>query len=360
LARVLIIDDDPHIRAFLTDALTSDYVVFTARNGQDGIAAALEFRPDVVLCDIRMPDMNGIEVYCALQAYPQMSDVQFVFLSASDDHQTVRSVMSLGADDFLGKPVNVLELRRAVQARMEKRTRQQARLEQAMDELRYSITSALPHELRTAIMVMEGYAYLMLEEADSISDKHREMVEALEKNAARLRLMAEKYLWYLRVSMPDKEPMGGVTGNAGAVVQSTAQLVAERMERTADVYVRVGGAAVGIRTDFLARIVEELTENACKFSAPGTLVGVEAVREDDAYVVRVSSEGEPLTPEMAERIAGFVQFDRQRHEQQGTGLGLIVVKRLTELSGGQFAVHSHEGMNTVLVALPLVHSLQPV
>jgi len=126
MARILIIDDAVALRQMLSECLEYEHEVMTAPDGEVGIEIAKTYHPDMVICDLVMPKMNGFAVLKHFQNMPEMMDMPFIFLSGLSDYKTVCQGMTLGADDFLTKPFSVKELLRVVQSRLEKRFHQQS------------------------------------------------------------------------------------------------------------------------------------------------------------------------------------------------------------------------------------------
>ena len=109
---VLIIDDDPSARETLEMLLIPEgYDLVFAQNGQEGFATALEILPDVVLCDVMMPGMDGFEVCRRVRAEHQLAEVPFILLSALDDRASKLRGLAVGADEFISKPLDSVELR---------------------------------------------------------------------------------------------------------------------------------------------------------------------------------------------------------------------------------------------------------
>ena len=122
MAKILIIEDDPAVLDNLEDILTlENYQVFTANNGRRGVDAALKHLPDLVLCDVMMPEMDGYEVIKTLRSRPETRNIAFVFLTAKAERLDQREGMELGADDYLSKPFRPKEVVRAIQVRLERR-----------------------------------------------------------------------------------------------------------------------------------------------------------------------------------------------------------------------------------------------
>jgi DNA-binding NarL/FixJ family response regulator len=117
--RILVIDDDARLREHYTELLRLEgYQVVEARNGREGIERARKEPPDLVLCDITMPEMNGHRVLETLRGEPRLAHVPFVFLTGWSEQEDIRTGMNLGADDYLTKPVVPEELTAAIRARL--------------------------------------------------------------------------------------------------------------------------------------------------------------------------------------------------------------------------------------------------
>jgi DNA-binding NarL/FixJ family response regulator len=121
MPRILIIEDDPGIRANAVDILEMEsFEPLAAASGREGLELARRESPDLILCDIMMPGMDGYAVLQALRAEEATARIPFVFLTARGEHADVRVGMNLGADDYLIKPVKVDDLLAAIEARLER------------------------------------------------------------------------------------------------------------------------------------------------------------------------------------------------------------------------------------------------
>lgn len=119
-SKILVIDDEAHIRETLTDLLEfSGFEVVVAENGRRGVEVAKEETPDLILCDIMMPEMDGFQVAEQIRSLEHMAITPFIFLSARATMEDVREGMLLGADDYLTKPFNNSELIEAIQMRID-------------------------------------------------------------------------------------------------------------------------------------------------------------------------------------------------------------------------------------------------
>jgi len=122
--KLLVIEDELILRENLKELLSMHgYDVSTACDGEEGLHAIKSMNPSLVICDIRMPKLNGYELFEEVKNMPQ-SLMPFLFLSAKVDHEDIRKGMNLGADDYLTKPVNKKDLLAAVETRLKLRAKQ--------------------------------------------------------------------------------------------------------------------------------------------------------------------------------------------------------------------------------------------
>jgi DNA-binding NarL/FixJ family response regulator len=127
MKKILVIEDEPEMRRNIATLLRyHDYVPVSAENGRQGIDAARRELPDLILCDVMMPEMDGYGVLQALQADATLARIPFIFLTAKGEKDDLRSGMNLGADDYLTKPVANADLVRAIETRL-RRSEQHAK-----------------------------------------------------------------------------------------------------------------------------------------------------------------------------------------------------------------------------------------
>lgn len=121
MKKILLIEDNIDVRENTADILElADYQVFTAENGSVGVIRAKQFKPDLILCDIMMPEMDGYEVLQNLSLDDGTSSIPFIFLTAKSNPFDIRTGMNLGADDYLTKPFQEKELLNAISSRLKK------------------------------------------------------------------------------------------------------------------------------------------------------------------------------------------------------------------------------------------------
>jgi len=134
--KVLIIEDNNDIRENIVEILElAGYTVFAANNGKTGVDLAIKNIPDIVLCDIMMPELDGYGVLYMLNKYPETSAIPFIFLTAKAERVDLRKGMEMGADDYLTKPFDDMELLNSIESRLKKKELQQNFYSKSLDQL---------------------------------------------------------------------------------------------------------------------------------------------------------------------------------------------------------------------------------
>jgi len=134
--KILIIEDNTDIRENVVEILElAGYIVFEADNGKAGIELAVKNLPDVILCDIMMPELDGYSVLYMLNKNPETATIPFIFLTAKAERIDQRKGMEMGADDYLTKPFDDMELLSAIESRLRKKNAQQNFYSQSLENL---------------------------------------------------------------------------------------------------------------------------------------------------------------------------------------------------------------------------------
>ncbi len=332
--KVLVIEDDARWRTLVELSLEADgHIVLTAADGLAGLALASE-KPDVILCDVEMPRLNGYAVLEALRQQPELRNIPFIFLTARSARSDQRKGMVLGADDYITKPFEPRELIESIAGVLAKRESLSERLKHYTEEYRREMAAPWAHELLTPLNGILGIAAMLESEAGSIQPADlRDLARSIGLSARRQQSLARKLLQYFQLEQLREANWS----DPGAAIEASTGLedevigVAERLNRSADLRLECASAAVRISPAWLRAAVCELAENAFKFSPAGTPVTVSGRITDGFYRIEITDRGPGMTPVELEQIAAFRQFDRAKQEQQGLGLGLAIVVDIAAL-----------------------------
>ncbi|ERT08035.1 diguanylate cyclase domain protein [Lyngbya aestuarii BL J] len=144
MIKILVIEDDAQVRDNIQVILElEDFDVILAKDGQSGLEKAIASSPDLIVCDVMMPQMDGFEVLSALQSIEATSNIPFIFLTAKADRNDLRQGMESGADDYLTKPFTPKELIKAIQIRLDKKEKYKQKYTQKIQD----ISEQLEHQL---------------------------------------------------------------------------------------------------------------------------------------------------------------------------------------------------------------------
>ena len=134
---ILVIDDNAEVRSVIFATLAhARYTVRQASNGRDGILMVLAQRPDLILCDVLMPEMDGYRTLAAIRSFPGTAAIPFILMTGSMGRDEFRQAMACGADDYLMKPFSARELIAAVESRLVRQTHAQSDAYQRIEKSR--------------------------------------------------------------------------------------------------------------------------------------------------------------------------------------------------------------------------------
>jgi len=355
LKKILIIEDEKNLRKSICDLLQQDgYSCIQAQDGEKGIDISINELPDLIICDIKMPGINGHQVFQELRNNIRTSEIPFIFLSALVDKKNLREGMLLGADDYITKPFQPDELLSAIEVRLKK----YEAIKDKIESLRESISYALPHEFKTPLVAILGYSEILIDKfRDSPDEEAKEFSQAIYNAGLRLNRLIQQFIIYKKLSLIDeKDNISELTPLFDLDVQliiKQAENIAQNYQRKNDLTVEVTDGKVKLPANFFSTIIEELLDNSFKFSEPGTEVLLRGNQKENNYFITVLDEGRGLSEEQIAKIGAYQQFDRTKYEQQGVGLGLAIVKRITYLYGGEIKIISKKNKGTKIeIILP--------
>lgn len=361
---ILVVEDEIDIRTDIMDVLVLEgFQVLGAGDGLEGLKQAMQHLPDLIITDIMMPNMDGYQLLFELQAHSSTAAIPVLFLTAKAGKQDIRKGMWLGADDYITKPFSHQDLLEAVKARLDRHVRITQHYKQQVDELHSSLARSLPHELRTPLNAILGYTSFLLEDIYSFDhDKMYTMIEIVYRAGKRLERLAENYLTYVQIELAYLKPetiqkmrqLAAANPIAPAsVIEHIAQELAKEHERENDLIFEISDISISFYKDDFKKIVRELIDNAIKFSDKGTPVSIVFNLCEGQASLIVTDEGRGMTLEQISKIDTFQQFERDFYEQQGLGLGLVIVKGLLEIYNGKFVIESKPDDGTsVIITLP--------
>lgn len=355
MKKIVLIEDDESLREAITDALRhGGFKVESAINGAQGIMVVKKEVPDLILCDILLPEIDGYQVYEHIKTNESLSSIPFIFLTALSERENVRKGMNLGADDYITKPIALSELLEAIHVRLNKSEKINSKAEKRLNELRERIIFSIPHELLTPLHGILGFAELISDngEAYSLYDI-KSMAAGIRNSGIRLNSLVNNYLKYARFSLNKDISLGLVnTISIRDVIIDCAEKVASKHNRNNDLVLRISESQIKMKLIDFDYLFTELIDNAFKFSKPGELVTIENNSIKDWEVIHVTDGGLGFPIDMISDIGAFNQFNRKRIEQQGAGLGLITCKLIVQQYKGELSISKNEPGTKITIRFP--------
>jgi signal transduction histidine kinase len=364
---ILVVDDNEANRSLARHTLEDEgYRVVVATNGAEGLALFEQERPDCVLLDVRMPDLDGFAVCERIRGLPEGAHTPVVFLTALRDVDTFDHALRSGGDDFLTKPVRPTELVIRVQSAL-KLQQLSAELREHYDLLKGQrdalqrlqlqkerLMAFVVHDLKNPVGAMDLHAQLLVRDP-SLSASARESVVQIRTAAARLGRMI---LNLLDISKADEGKLAAkraaldlraLSGKVATEVEVAAR------ERGVRVEVTLASDRIDADEDLLQRTLVNLLENAVRHAPKGTAVRLESRVDGTTTEIRVSDAGPGIPPAMRERIFDpFVQLegDTSPASLGGRGLGLAFCRLAVEAHGGKMWIEDGQPGAVFVMTIP--------
>ena len=355
---ILLIDDEPSLLAGLKFRLEADgYRVATAPDGEAALAALENVSPDLIISDIMMPGIDGFEVCQRVKGDARWRHVPLILLTALDGRDVLVRGLDCGADDFLRKPVEALELRARVRSMLRIKT-QFDELEAAL-RLREDLAHMVVHDMRSPLTAIIGFSQLLQIRSLSASESLG-YVDTIHRQAQRLNSFMNDLLMLAKMeqgqailscSAVDINPLvQQVEKNHSVIAQSRdIDLVVELPEESRE---------VSLDANLFERMVDNLLSNALKYSPPKSTVILRvefptsktggAQPAGPSVRISVLDQGSGIPEEHRSRI--FDKYEIVAMKRGGTpsvGLGLAFCKMVVEAHGGRILVGANEPTGTV-------------
>ncbi len=386
---ILIVDDQVSAREILRELLAEQgHNLAFAGSGKEAWAKAAELIPDLILLDVMMPDIDGFEVCSRLRADPHLAEVPIIMVTALNDHYARMQGIEAGADDFITKPFDLMELEARVRTitrlnryrrlLMERTRRQQAESEvhhlkeaerirsqhqerekqAALDRLRHTFLSAVNHEMRTPLaLIFQTIEMLEDTQMGELAPQQLDALTVMRRQSEILGKMV-KSLTRVAAFLSKQKTVRPVWAQLEPVLNNViplAEFRARSKEITVETEIASNLPSFPLDVKQMEEALTQLVDNAIKFNRPGGKIKISAQADDDWVIIAVSDTGIGIEPEQMNRIWEVLEqkADPVRRAQEGLGLGLVLARYIVEAHRGTIEVESTPGQgSTFSVKLP--------
>ena len=354
--RLLVVDDEEGPRESLNMIFGDDYAVTIATSGEEAIEFARRAPPNVVITDIRMRGLSGIDVLREVKKIDP--HVEIIVLTAYETLETARQAISLGASEYLKKPFDLDHIQTVVSRCFRNyyvNTRNESVIRQDVNAAKNNFLEIVSHELNTPMNGILGFLELL--ESTALDEDQEEYVDTIRDCSLKYFEHVQDILTYAKISMSESEISLGAFNPATLLLKLIGEAeIPDKVEMIShipeDLPEIVNGAEQEIRI-----VVRKLLLNAIKFTKEGRIVvSVRAAGLSGGklrLIFRVKDTGEGIDPKLVQdgRIFdAFTQGDSSlRRPHEGLGLGLSLCKSIADRLEGSIRVESELGKGSTFV-----------
>ncbi|KJU87682.1 two-component hybrid histidine kinase sensor and regulator [Candidatus Magnetobacterium bavaricum] len=338
---ILVVDDTLSSLKLLTDILVgAGYRVRPASDGELALRSVQVIAPALILLDITMPNIDGLEVCRRLKANAATRDIPVIFISALTETRSITKAFEVGGVDYISKPFEASEVLARVNTHLNQRRLQQKLQEQTRElaaantELE-AFTYAVSHDLRAPLRAIDGYTMAVLEDyADRLDDEGRELLQSLRQNSQEMYGLINGLL---RLSRSTRGALSPERVNLSVMADGIMKAL-QRAEPQRQVSCHIAPQLEACGDPVLLKTaLENLIGNAWKYTAntPEPHIEVAAQAQADGLVYSVGDNGAGFDMRYADNL--FKPFRRlhKAEEFSGSGIGLATVERIVLRHGGR-------------------------
>lgn len=357
MAKLLIVDDDPYVTESLKVGLGQrGHELFFGHNGREGVELAHSLAPDLVIIDMTMPIMDGLE---ATEEIRQQSDVPIIMLTAETDEEDVIEALETGVDEYLSKPFRINELSARIQALIRRRDWAAIKTKQEIAQLKQNMMATVTHELRTPIVSILSTLEIALASAyqDDFQCQMR-FLQRVQHNTHLLNRLVDDLLILAQVD-EGLEILRRPFSLKTAFDRLIDLTRGKQEDRQLTVYNHIDPSLeINGDTNKLRHLFLHLLENALKFSYPNQIIHLRANTNEKGDVqIIVADQGIGVHPDYHAKIFDrFFQIEQGDSRQYGgLGIGLTIAQSVAQAHGGHISISSelNAGSQFILI-LPAV------
>jgi signal transduction histidine kinase len=348
-ATILVVDDNEANRSLAENTLEDEgYRVVLATNGSEGVAAFEKERPECILLDIRMPDMDGFAVCERIRALPGGQETPVLFLTALRDVDTFDHAVRAGGNDYLTKPIRPSDLVVRVRSALKVR-RLTAELREHFDLLKQQrddmqrlqlqkerLMAFVVHDLKNPVNSMDLHAQV-LQRNRGLPPDAQQSITQIRSGARQLGRMILNLLDVSKADEGQLAPKRAEVDLRRLVEDVTSDLRIDAKEREVTLRVSLATDRLHADDDLLRRTLANLIENAIRYAPEKTSVSITSARTAECTELRIADTGRGIPAEMREAVfSPFVQVESGDRMVAHTsrGLGLTFCKLAVEAHGG--------------------------
>ncbi len=349
--KILVVEDNVDLNMAICEILESyEFIAHSAKDGYEALDWLKDHKPDMILCDIMMPGMDGYTLLKHARADTELRTLPFIFLTARTSVADQRLAKEIGIEDYLTKPVDSNDLIAAINNALRRRQIMQDEMQRQMNGLRDRIVAILQHEFRTPLTFILGYSEYLLDvtSGEFNPDELRTSASAILDGGRRLQQLIETFLLLAELQNRTLKPEDVTRTDPMQLMSETLQEAGKHLADaglTGELRPSSEETAIYADSEMLREALRRLLDNVARYRRPESKKVWLSVEQLSTYVgLRIRDEGRGIPPELVEHFATpFEQVDRDNRTEPGAGLSLALIRHVAHLHGGSLEIESQYG-----------------
>lgn len=349
---LLCADDEPIIRQLCVSAL-DNYHVLLAADGLEALKILETEEVDIVLSDVMMPKLSGLELLQKIKE--QRPDQAVILMTGYSDKELILKALQAGADDFINKPINILQLSTTVEKVFEKqKLRQELADLKRIDQLKRNFLGLISHKLKTPATAISLFIQNIAEGVESPNDANfKQMLAMVQAETVHLEQLIQDLLYFSEATLQEEslalEPidLGLIVDQIVIAVQPAARRRQIKLDSSTEP--PLPPEPLMLNPQRISFAIRALLDNAIKFTRKGGSVNIEGKVSTEQVKLVITDTGIGIPQqELAKIFSKFYQVDPEHTGQvRGFGLGLYYARDFIRSMGGQLYIESQPGQGTV-------------
>lgn len=370
VSKILVIEDELNVRENIVELLEAEsFEVFSAKDGFEGIFLAQAHSPELILCDVNMPELDGYGVLSNLRKDPDIAITPFIFLTAKAASEEIRQGMNLGADDYLTKPFSRQELLATIKARLSKQKVHAQNTDILLNNIGESLSYSISEKIFNPLDEILGASEIFIQDANVIeSDDIKKLGDHIQSNSKFLKRAILNIFMYLNMELMfhNSEALEVIkniyTTRPGDFVFMISMQLARKYECSKDITVNIENARLKISTSDWNKIVEESLAFVFSLFQKGSLIDVKTQIIENRFQYSIRLEIDELPYNLIHKVSQKNPRDQSFYEDLDPGLGLLIIHFIVKLYDGDFVIKSEKtswgDAMILLVSFPIESSHQ--
>jgi two-component system, sensor histidine kinase and response regulator len=366
---ILVVDDQPDNFDVIEALLPSEsYRLHYANCGEDAINLLDKFDPDIILLDVMMPGLNGFEVCKRIKLISQWQGVPIIMVTALAGKEDLARCLAAGADDFITKPVNGLELTARVNSmlRIKKqydRIQSFSKLQRNnihslannLNEIRLDLAVGFPNEFNSPLSVIsDNIAYLKQNVEQLSLANMMELLEASEQSVTRLHTLTQKFWFYLKLIVDTPVPSNRDLSIPRFIIDRLLSDRSTELPLPSELICEIEGAKLAVNEDLAEWIFNELLDYVFNHQQNNAVVKIHGQTIDNAFHLSLSKHPQHSGSQSNRSITDLIKFNSSADEILELEIGLKIVKKIVEIYDGIFLMSGTDRADIeIYVTLPL-------